>query len=83
LCPNDRKVFLVDIAILGDSRLPLKVLEKQTCYTDLKIKIEKLWNVKCIMVLIIAGAFGYIGPKEQKSSETREITYPVTLQVHI
>ena len=30
--PNDKKAFLVDMAIPGDSRQPSKVLEKQICY---------------------------------------------------
>ncbi|XP_065892807.1 uncharacterized protein [Dysidea avara] len=58
--PNNKKAFLVDIAIPGDSRLSSKVLEKQTHYTDLKIEIEKLWKVKCVIVAIVVGALGSI-----------------------
>jgi len=50
----------VDIAIPGDSRITSKVLEKQTHYTDLKIEVEKLWSVKCVIVPIIVGALGSI-----------------------
>ncbi|XP_065896095.1 uncharacterized protein [Dysidea avara] len=59
--PNNKKAFLVDIAIPGDhSRLSSKVLEKQTRYTDLKIEIEKLWKVKRVIVTIVVGALGSI-----------------------
>jgi len=58
--PNDKKAFLVDIAIPGDSRLSSKVLGKQTHYTNLKIEVEKLWSVKCVIVPIIFGALGSI-----------------------
>ena len=58
--PNNKKAFLVDIAIPGDSRLSSKLLEKQTRYTDLKIEIEKLWKVKCVIVPIVVGALGSI-----------------------
>jgi len=34
------------------------VLEKQTRYTDLKVEVEKLWTVKCVIVPIIVGALG-------------------------
>ena len=62
--PNDKKAFLVDIAIPGDSRLSSKILEKQTRYTDLKIEVEKLWSVKCMIVPIILGALGSIYPNK-------------------
>ena len=58
--PNDKKAFLVDIAIPGDSRITSKVLEKQTRYTDLKIEVEKLWTVKCVIVPIVVGALGFV-----------------------
>ena len=57
--PNNKKAFLVDIAIPRDPRLSSKVLEKQTPYT-LKIEIEKLWKVKCMIVPIVVGALDSI-----------------------
>ena len=50
----------MDIAIPGDSRITSKVLEKQTRYTDLKIEVEKLWTVKCVIVPIVVGALGSV-----------------------
>ena len=58
--PNDQKAFLVDIGIPGDSKLPSKVLEKLTRYTDLKIEVEKLWTVKCFIVPVVVGTLGSI-----------------------
>jgi len=57
---NEKKAFLVDVAIPGDSRLYSKVLEKQTKYTDLKIEVQKLWNVSCQIVPIVVGILGSI-----------------------
>jgi len=42
---------MVDIAIPGDARCSSK--EKQICYIDLKIEVEKLWSIKCVVVPII------------------------------
>jgi len=49
-----------DVAIPGDSRLCSKVLEKQTKYTDLKIEVQKLWNISCQIVPIVVGTLGSI-----------------------
>ena len=54
---NEKKVFLIDVAIPGDSRLFHKFAEKQNKYVDLKIE---LWHFKVYIVPIIIGAIGSI-----------------------
>jgi len=71
--PIDQKFFLIDIAIPGEG-LSSKVLEKHTCYTDLKIEVEKFWTVKCFIVPIVTGALGSISFNLTKCFEYHRFT---------
>ena len=58
------EVYLIDIAIPGDSRLSQKVVEKQTKYVDLKIEVVRVWKCRKVSIIpIIVGALGSI-PKD-------------------
>ena len=58
------EVYLIDIAISGDSRPSQKAVEKRTKYVDLKIKITGVWKCKKIFIFpIIVGALGSV-PKD-------------------
>ena len=58
------EVYLLDIAISGDSRLSL---EKQTKYVDLKIEVARVWKCrKATIIPIIVGALSSI-PKDLSS----------------
>ena len=39
-----KQVWLIDVAIPGDSRINQKEVEKITKYQDLKVKVERLWE---------------------------------------
>ena len=39
-----KQVWLVDVAIPGDSRIDQKEMEKITKYQNLKIEVERLWE---------------------------------------
>jgi putative methionine-R-sulfoxide reductase with GAF domain len=41
-----KQVWLVDVAIPGDSRIQQKEVEKNIKYQDLKIEVERLWERK-------------------------------------
>ena len=55
-----KQVWLVDVAIPGDSRIQQKEVEKITKYQDLKIEVERLWERKATVVPVVIGALGAI-----------------------
>ena len=55
------EVFLIDVAIPGESRIAQKGIEKLTKYVDLKIEVSRLWRSRKVSVIpIIVGALGSI-----------------------
>ena len=55
------EVYLINIAIPGDSRLSCKAVEKHTKYVDLKIEVARMWKSKKVFIIpIIVGALGSI-----------------------
>ena len=55
-----KQVWLIDVAILGDSTFNQKEVEKITKYQDLKIKVERFWEQKATVVPVVSGALGAI-----------------------
>ena len=55
-----KQVWLVDVAIPGDSRIQQKEVEKITKYQDLKIEVERLWERKATVVSVVIGVLGAI-----------------------
>ena len=55
-----KKVWLIDIAIPGDSRVEEKELEKITRYQDLKIEVQRLWRKPAVVVPVVIGTLGAI-----------------------
>ena len=60
-------VKLIDVAIPGDSRIQQKAVEKKEKYTDLRIKVQRIWKTPVSVVPIIIGALGSI-PKELEAN---------------
>ena len=58
-----KQVWLIDLAIPGDSRIDQKEVEKITKYQDLKVEVERLWEKKTTVVPVVIGAFETI-PKD-------------------
>ena len=52
--------MLIDVAIPGDRNVIKREVEKILKYKDLKIEIQRMWNVKAKMILVIIGATGTI-----------------------
>ena len=59
----NKKVWIIEVAIPGDSRVEEKQLEKILKYKDLQIEIERLWKKKTAVIPIIIDALGAI-PKD-------------------
>ena len=56
-------MWLIDVAIPGDSRIENKQVEKISKYQDLRIEVERLWEKKATVVRVVVGALGAI-PKD-------------------
>ena len=54
------QVWLIDVAIPGDSRINQREVEKITKYQDLKVEVERLWEKKATVVPVVIGALGAI-----------------------
>jgi hypothetical protein len=52
--------MLIDVAISGDRNVIKKEAEKMIKYEDLTIEIQRMWNVKTKVILVIIGATGTI-----------------------
>ena len=58
---SSNEVFLIDVAIPGESCISQKSVEKLTKYVDLKIEVTILWKARKVSVIpIVIGALGSI-----------------------
>jgi hypothetical protein len=58
--------MLIDIALPGDRNVIKKEAEKILKYKDLTIEIQRTWNVKAKVILVIIGAIGTISKSFRK-----------------
>jgi len=72
------EVYLIDIAIPGDSRLSQKAVEKQTKYVDLKVEITRVW---IFIVPIIVGTLGSV-PKDL-SVQLKKLQLPSSSLIYV
>ncbi|XP_062819964.1 uncharacterized protein LOC134294068 [Anolis carolinensis] len=58
-----KKVWIIDVAIPGDSRIDEKQQEKLSRYQDLKIELQRLWQKPVQVVPVVVGTLGAV-PKD-------------------
>jgi len=58
--------MLIDAAISGDRNVIKKETDKILKYKDLTIEIQRMWNVKTKLILVITGATGTISKSFRK-----------------
>lgn len=51
---------LIDVSVPKDCRIDVKEREKIEKYQDLRIELERLWEMKTIVVPIVIGSLGTI-----------------------
>ena len=75
VCVNLTKkhAFLIDIAIPGDSRISQKITEKYQRYTDLKIKIQKMWLMSASVFPVVLGLLSSVPTPLKKSLQQLHI----------
>jgi hypothetical protein len=57
---EDKICLLIDVAIPSDRNVMQKESEKKLKYKNLSIEIQRMWNMKCFVILIIFGATGIV-----------------------
>jgi len=63
--------MLIDVAIPGDRNVIKKGDEKILKYKDLKIEVQRMWNVKAKVIPVIIGATGTISESLRKYLSNR------------
>jgi hypothetical protein len=48
--------ILIDVAIPADRNVTHKETEKKLKYKSLCVEIQRMWNMKCMIILVITGA---------------------------
>ena len=59
---NQQKGIILDVAIPADINIATKEQEKVVKYQQLRLELEKLWNVKFTIIPIVVGALGSFTP---------------------
>ena len=67
--------YLIDVAVPGDSRLSQKINEKRQKYTDLKTEIQRMWNMRAVVVPLVIGSLGSIPTCLAKHLQSLNIYY--------
>ena len=57
---EQRECKIIDIAVPRDQNVKVKKLEKITKYQDLRLQVQKLWNVKATVIPVVVGALGTV-----------------------
>jgi len=70
-----KTAFLIDVAIPGDSRLAHKVNEKRDKYTDLKIEVQRMWNMRAVVMPLVIGTLGSVSVCLAENLHTLNIFY--------
>jgi hypothetical protein len=61
---------LIDVAIPSDKNVIQKKAEKKLKYKNLSIEMQRMWNMKCLVIPIIIGTTGIVNKSLQKYLET-------------
>ena len=57
---DKRECKIIDIAAPGDRNIKMKKTETITKYQDLRLQVQKLWDVKATVIPIVTGALGTV-----------------------
>ena len=60
---------LIDVAIPADRNVVQKEAEKKLKYKSLCIEIQRMWNLKCMIIPVIIGATGIVTRSLRKNLE--------------
>jgi hypothetical protein len=57
---KDKICLLIDAAIPSDRNVIQKESEKNLKYKNVRIEIQRMWNMKCFVTPVIVGATGIV-----------------------
>jgi hypothetical protein len=57
---KDKICLLIDVAILSDRNIIQNKSENKLKYNNLSIEIQRMWNMKCLVIPVIIGATGIV-----------------------
>ena len=65
VCSNkvNRECQIIDFAIPCDQNIAIKEQEKIEKYQNLRIELQKVWNVKVVVIPVVMGALGTMSKK--------------------
>ena len=55
---KERESQIIDFVIPDDQNIAIKEQEKIEKYQDLRIELQKVWNVKVVVIRVVIGALG-------------------------
>ena len=62
----EKKCYLIDMSVPGDSNVIAKEYEKRSKYKDLEIEIQRMWKMKAVVVPVVVGALGIMSKDFEK-----------------
>ena len=66
---TDKTATIIDVAVPNDHNIRVKEQDKVEKYQDLRLEIQRLWNVKAQVVPVVIGALGSTTPNFPKHLE--------------
>ena len=66
---TDKTATIIDVAVPNDHNIRAKEQDKVEKYQDLRLEIQRLWNVKAQVVPVVIGALGSTTPNFPKHLE--------------
>jgi hypothetical protein len=57
---KDKIRLLIDVAIPSDRNIIQKESKKKLKYKNLSVEIQRMWNMRCFVILVIIGATGIV-----------------------
>jgi len=74
---KEKTYLLIDVAVPADKNVVQKEAEKKLKYNSVCIEIQRLWNMKCMIIPVIIGTTGRVTKGLKKNLETIPEKYSV------
>ena len=81
---SKRECQIIDFGIPGDQNIAIKEQEKIDQYQELRIELQKVWNVKVVVIPVVIGALATMFKKIHhyiKQTDIRQTQYPSKKQI--
>jgi hypothetical protein len=72
----DKICLLIDVALPSDRNVVNKETAKKLEYKNLSIEIQRMWNMKCIVIPVVIGVTGIVTKGLKKVCKQYQETIP-------